>query len=205
MPPLCGSAIFRSIQFSWYEGLYSYCEKENHPLKQTIPFTGGIQYRVILGGMFAGLGRAIIECPVEYAKVRRQTNQNWVVRDVYTGLSAQLPRTVGLLTFYYIMVDSLRRNTDFFKSKVGSFLCGGISATLSFCIVWPFETIKNHIQSGREKGGFYENINTAKKLGVKGLYRGMLPGALSIFSRSGVAFMAMSWFHVKMTEWGFRD
>lgn len=39
-----------------------------------ITFTGEIQYRVIFGGMLAGFGKAMIECPVEYAKVRRQTN-----------------------------------------------------------------------------------------------------------------------------------
>ena len=34
-----------------------------------IPFTGGIQTRVIVGGIAASTARAIIETPLEYAKV----------------------------------------------------------------------------------------------------------------------------------------
>ena len=34
-----------------------------------IPFSGGLQTRVILGGIVASTARAIIETPLEYAKV----------------------------------------------------------------------------------------------------------------------------------------
>ena len=39
--------------------------------KKTIPFTNGIQYRVLFGGLTAGFVRAMVECPFEYAKVKR--------------------------------------------------------------------------------------------------------------------------------------
>lgn len=48
IPPLIGSTIFRGLQFSIYDSIYSYCEKKNK-LKQEIPFTG-IQLRILLGG-----------------------------------------------------------------------------------------------------------------------------------------------------------
>ncbi len=34
-----------------------------------IPFSGGLQYRVVLGGIVASSARAVIETPLEYAKV----------------------------------------------------------------------------------------------------------------------------------------
>jgi solute carrier family 25 carnitine/acylcarnitine transporter 20/29 len=41
IPPFIGSTIFRSIQFSAFEAVYTKCE--SHPnLKESIPFTGGI-------------------------------------------------------------------------------------------------------------------------------------------------------------------
>jgi hypothetical protein len=36
-----------------------------------IPGSGGIQYRVLFGGLIAGTARSLIECPFEYAKVKR--------------------------------------------------------------------------------------------------------------------------------------
>ena len=72
VPPFIGSTIFRSLQFSAYEAVYTKCE--THPnTKKTIPFTGGVQVRVILGAMASATARAIVECPFEYAKVKRQT------------------------------------------------------------------------------------------------------------------------------------
>ena len=37
--------------------------------RHEIPLTGGLQYRVIAGGIIASTARAIIETPLEYAKV----------------------------------------------------------------------------------------------------------------------------------------
>ena len=42
-------------------------------MKKTIPFTMGLEYRVFAAGILASVSRAILECPFEYAKVRRQT------------------------------------------------------------------------------------------------------------------------------------
>ena len=36
-----------------------------------IPGTGGIEIRVIVGGLLSALARSLVECPFEYAKVRR--------------------------------------------------------------------------------------------------------------------------------------
>ena len=36
-----------------------------------IPYTGGLEPRTILGGFNAGLVRSVLECPFEYAKIKR--------------------------------------------------------------------------------------------------------------------------------------
>ena len=72
VPPLWGSAIYRSAQFSFYQAHYIYCEEHDYKsLMKEIPFSGGIQWRVLTGGILGGSARAIIECPIEYSKVRR--------------------------------------------------------------------------------------------------------------------------------------
>jgi solute carrier family 25 carnitine/acylcarnitine transporter 20/29 len=44
--------------------------------KKHIPLTNGLEFRVIAGGTMAGTCRALIETPLEYAKVKnQQTNK----------------------------------------------------------------------------------------------------------------------------------
>ena len=42
--------------------------------KFQIPFTFGIEARVILGGIISGACRSIIECPLDYTKVNIYDN-----------------------------------------------------------------------------------------------------------------------------------
>lgn len=68
--PLVGSIIFRSLQFSVFESVFTYF-KDNKTLTKEIPYTLGLQPRVIAGGVCAALVRSVIECPFEYAKVKK--------------------------------------------------------------------------------------------------------------------------------------
>jgi hypothetical protein len=42
-------------------------------MTRKIPATGGMEMRTFVSGTIAGIFRAILECPFEYAKVKRQT------------------------------------------------------------------------------------------------------------------------------------
>jgi solute carrier family 25 carnitine/acylcarnitine transporter 20/29 len=77
-----GSGIYRSIQFSAFEATYTLMD--THFGKIQIPLTNGLQVRVICGGIMSGTMRAIIETPLEYAKIKRQTGHNWKFKDSYT-------------------------------------------------------------------------------------------------------------------------
>lgn len=55
-----------------------------------IPYTSGVQSRVLYAGFVAALARALIESPIEYAKVARQVEQGWKMKDVYKGFGMQL-------------------------------------------------------------------------------------------------------------------
>ena len=70
MPPFIGSVIFRSMQFTVYEIVHTKMDS-NPSMKETIPFSGGIEWRVFYGGFTAGTVRSLLECPFEYAKVKR--------------------------------------------------------------------------------------------------------------------------------------
>lgn len=206
IPPFFGSITFRSLQFSVHEATYGYLEKYEL-LKTEIPGTLGLQVRVILGGMAASVVRSVIECPVEYVKVKRQTGQSWEYRGIYKGFSALYSRTTCMLVTALSIIDSLRRNTNWYQHWWGQFLVGGVSASLSWILIWPIENVKNIIQAETKGVG----ITMKEKIkwifnthGISGLYRGMIPGITGIFLRNGVSMYCMQLTNRKIADYGFR-
>ncbi|XP_064477054.1 mitochondrial substrate carrier family protein L-like isoform X1 [Ornithodoros turicata] len=208
VPPLIGSGIYRSAQFAVFEAMYTYLD--SHTMKTEIPLTAGLQIRVVVGGVIASTARAIIECPLEYAKISRQIGRTWTLRKVYTGFGVTWIRTVGLMTSYFIFVDSGRRNFNeyFQRPLLGPFLISGLAATAAWWIVWPFEYMKSQVQGHygqnmsllqrmshvyREKGGFFA------------MYRGIVPGSIRSFVANGTSMIVMSWAQRKVTQLGLRD
>lgn len=209
IPPILGGSLFRSAQFAAFEALYTKLDK--HPIyAHSIPFTAGLEPRIILGGIASGTARAIVECPFEYSKVQRQTGQSWKVGNMYQGFKVLWIRSVGLMTTYFTMVDFFRRNTKAYKHQYGIFFMNGLCACFGFIAIWPFEVAKNHIQSLQK----VEEKHTVKEILKKriqkdgiihGIYRGSLPGLLSVYIRNGVAMMVMIEAQKLITYFGFRN
>lgn len=208
IPPLWGSGIFRSAQFAVFEAAYTAADK-SAALKREIPGTSGLQPRVVLAGVCASTARAIVETPLEYAKVRRQTGQSWRFKSLYTGFGVTWTRTMGLMTTYFILLDTQRRNApDLFSSPIiGPFLASGISATLAWWIVWPLEYMKSQVQSqfGAKISTVQRLKAVARDVGFFGLYRGLAPGSIRSFLANGCAMVVMATAQKKVTEWGLRD
>lgn len=83
------------------------------------PIALGVQRWVVLAGLIGGVGRAVLECPFEYTKVRRQTGASWSLKHVYTGIEVCLCRNIGLLVIFFSLLDAVRRKTKFFETKLG--------------------------------------------------------------------------------------
>ena len=72
LPPFMGSVVYRSVQFSVFEACYTRWAS-NKTLCQEIPYMMGLEWRTLFAGIAGGSARSFIECPFEYAKVKRQT------------------------------------------------------------------------------------------------------------------------------------
>jgi solute carrier family 25 carnitine/acylcarnitine transporter 20/29 len=208
IPPLFGSGIYRSTQFGAYEATYTYLG--NHSCgRYEIPFSGGLQVRVIGGGIAGGTIRAIIETPLEYAKIRQQTQQSWQLRHMYSGLGVTWLRSVGLLTSFFIIFDTTRRHfpDTFSRPILGPYLSGSISATFAWWVVWPLEYMKSQVQAD-----YGQNIPVLQRMrnvirakgGIVGLYRGIGPGTLRSFVANGPSLIVYIAWQRKVTEWGLR-
>ena len=60
----------------------------------------------------SGTIRSLLECPFEYAKVKRQTSQQWHFKEIYKGFSNLYPRSTCVMLTFFITVDSFKRNTN---------------------------------------------------------------------------------------------
>ncbi len=51
--------------------------------RDELPHTHGVQVRVVGAAVAAATVRSVLECPIEFAKVARQTGQDWKLNQVY--------------------------------------------------------------------------------------------------------------------------
>ena len=131
LPPLLGSAAFRGVQFSAYSGGFSWAERQPL-LSSDIPLTGGLHLSVVFGAMTGALARSAIESPLDYMKVRRMTNQSYLLLTsipaptsfatllphlttrqfihLYSGFVPTFLRTSLLFTAFFSLVDTSVRH-----------------------------------------------------------------------------------------------
>lgn len=208
VPPLLGSSVYRSAQFAVFEAVFTRTQELGLD-KATVPGSGGLAYATVLAGACGASARAVIESPIEYAKVKRQTGQVWRVSEAYQGFFMQYPRTVGMMTFIFCSVDSVRRWTggEALRRPHLQFLTWGGVSVLGFWVIWPLETLKNQVQAGMSVDGVAKPTlrqRVAFMGGPLGLYRGILPGSISVFLRNGTAAVVMGFMNRKISEKGLR-
>jgi solute carrier family 25 carnitine/acylcarnitine transporter 20/29 len=208
VPPLCGSSCYRSTQFAVFEAVYTRM-KELEMDKRTVPYSGGLAWATVLAGACGASARSVIESPIEYAKVKRQTGQTWKFGEIYQGFFVQWPRTGGMMTFIFCAVDSVRRWSEgrALSTPAGQFVTWGSCSMLGFWFIWPLETLKNQVQAGTVIEGVEQPTlrqRVAALGGPLGLYRGIVPGSISVFCRNGTAAIVMGYANKKIAEKGWR-
>lgn len=194
LPPLFGSSVFRAIQFSVYGGAYRYLGDEpgvKEYATRTIPYTGGLQYRVLAAGVAASTARSFIETPLELVKVRRQLNQSWQVSELMKGFTVTWVRTIGLMCTFFVMVDTLERRVPWVVEQpiLGPFIKGGICATVSWWVIWPFESVKSQIQGNTQgpKSILPRLVWCVQNYGIRSLFRGIVPGTCRSIVANGAS------------------
>lgn len=104
-------------------------------------------------------------------------------------------RTLGLMTTFFVLVDSGRRHfpDQFNKPFIGPFLASGIAGTLAWWLIWPIERMKAQVQGGMdpELSVRRRMMKIIKLDGPLGLYRGILPGSLRSFFANGFSMVVM--------------
>ena len=191
LPIVMSTGLQKSALFSANAGARRACEESGIPaLTQPIPFTGGLSPALLVGGLAAGTARAVVETPFELAKVRYQTGGGvGQLSELYTGAGATWARGTLMLTSFFVMCDYSEKAAPELMSRplLGGFLKGGVCATLAWAVAWPIEVAKN-LKQGAD-GSRLSTLAIVRQLaasdGLRGLYRGFLPGALRSFVANG--------------------
>ena len=196
-----GSAVYRSAQFAVFETLHGRLADVPALRQPLLPAVSEMEARTPLAGMAGATARTLLEQPIEYAKVKGQVGQQWVLGEIYQGALLQWARSGPMMTFWFCTMEACKRQ-GLTESQLGAFVSSGGAALVGFWIVWPFETLKNQAQAGL-KGPIADKIRALG--GVTGLYRGILPGSLSVFLRNGAAMVVMRHANQKLVELGLKD
>ena len=130
---------------------------------------------------------------------------------MYTGFTVTWMRTVGLMTTYFVLVDSYRRFFPelFAQPLIGPFLMSGVAATLGWWVVWPLEYMKSQVQGsyGNQSQSLLGRMRgvVREKGGVLALYRGIGPGTIRSFLANGTSMIVMQYAQRMVSRMGLRE
>lgn len=211
-----GSSLFRSAQLSIFEAIHSRFDRNNLTDKNyekyftyEIPYTKGLEVRTVVAGLACGVGRALVECPFEFVKVRKQTQKKINVKHIYQGIWPLTLRNSLMMCLGMSMLDSIRRNTNAWSSSFGIFMASGICSLFAHLIIWPIEVYKNYQMASEKKD--LVNMHKVIKINIStyglfgGLFRGVLPGLISSVMRNGIALIIFQKTQRFITQSGLRD
>lgn len=203
VPILASTSIQKSALFAAYAGGRRVTEESGiGMLTQPIPLTGGLKPSIIVGGIASGTARAIVETPFELAKVRTQTGGSFraasgvlslaQLKELYTGAFETWGRGTLMLTSFFVMCDYTEKvmPDQLSNPVVGGLFKGGVCATAAWAVAWPLEVVKSKVQCsestwrGQSTTAILSDI--VRTDGMRGLYRGFLPGAARSFVANGV-------------------
>ena len=202
LPPLLGSAVFRSLQMSSFAATVAALRDSPWATRTDVPGFAGLQPRVLVASGVATTLRSVIETPLEVLKVRRQCGTPYalagttplaVARDLSTGFCLTWARLYIAMSTFFVLIDHTERHyPGLWDRPGGSFMKGSFCATSGWVLAWPLELAKNLAQSGlhARSSAFARLQAIVRERGLAGMYRGLGPGLLRSVIGNGAAVTA---------------
>ena len=160
---------------------------------------GVVESHIVLAGMCGGLGRAVVEGPTEFFKIRQQIVAQWSYREALSGLGVTMGRNTGLVSAFVVYMDLLRPYLG-----DSPFVYGATCSNLAWLTVWPFDVVKTQRQSGRHPGvSALALLSNAARDGA--LFRGLLPGLVRSSIANGTSMVVYKKVHAELSRLAGRD
>lgn len=203
--PLWGSAVYRSIMISTYELGYTYFESLEPSSPWKVELLGVVRPGVVVSAIGCSACRAVVEAPIEQAKVMQQTGRAIELdpRKLYRGFADQTSRTTVMLLCIFVPYDYVKRKTRLFTDYglLGQWIVVTSVCAFGYTIGWPLETLKNLSQAGLPRPHATLSERLEYLGGPRHLWRGAAPGIVGGGFRNGMAMLAMNGIANPLATW----
>jgi len=215
LPLLIGGSVMRSAQFGVSAKARELLETYQVPSYRLF---NTLDSNVILAGIAGGLGRAMVEIPTDFLKIRKQVQQDAkgritfdiIKKNLLDGSLVTMGRNTVLFSSFIIYIDLSKQACS--AGLVPKFLCnedssglspfakGAICANLAWLTCWPMDVLKTQRQSGNfntETSAlelFKENMKQGK------LFRGLMPGLVRSSLANGSSMVVYEAVHKNLSN-----
>lgn len=214
LPLMLGGSIMRSAQFGVSAKAREVLEETDFP--RYVAFNT-LDSNVLLAGIAGGVGRATIEIPTDFLKIRRQIIKDlnakmdfsMLKKNLMDGSLVTFGRNTILFSSFIVYVDLSKQACT--AGLIPKFLCneestgltpfakGALCANLAWLTCWPFDVIKTQRQSGNFAPGIgaIELLRENMKQGK--LFRGLVPGLVRSTFANGSSMVVYETVHTHLS------
>lgn len=214
LPLLVGGSFMRSAQFGVSAKAREVLEKNNFPRYTFM----NIDSNVLLAGISGGVGRAIVEIPTDFLKIRRQVQKDsktkmsfaLIKKNILDGSMVTFGRNTILFASFIVYVDLAKQacsagmvpkilcNED--STNLTPFAKGAICSNFAWLSCWPFDVVKTQ----RQSGNFNPNISAIQLLKENAkqgkLMRGLVPGLIRSSIANGSSMVVYETVHTHLSR-----
>ena len=194
-PLVLGGTFMRSAQFGCNDLARDALRDSGLPRHKIL---GVVDTHVVLAGMCGGVGRALVEGPTEYVKVRQQLASSWAPRDALSGMGVTLARNTGLFATFCVWIDVTK------PLGLWPFFSGALCSNLAWLTLWPLDVVKTQRQSGKYAGASALTLLRAA-YDTGSLYRGLLPGLVRSSLANGTSMVVYKRVHAALSDAAGRE
>jgi len=193
LPLVIGGSAMRSAQFGVSAKAKELLEKNNFPRFKAF---NTLDSNILLAGIAGGFGRACLEIPTDFLKIRRQVQSDLkakmdfatVRKSLFDGSSITFARNTILFSSFILYIDLSKQacaaglvpsslcNED--STGLDPFAKGAICANMAWITCWPIDVAKTQRQSGNYDActSSFDLLRDNMRQGK--FFRGLSPGLI---------------------------
>jgi solute carrier family 25 carnitine/acylcarnitine transporter 20/29 len=215
LPLMIGGSAMRSAQFGVSSKAKELLETNNFPRYKAF---NTLDSNILVAGIAGGFGRAVVEIPTDFLKIRRQVQRDLktkmdfatIRKSLFDGSSITFARNTVLFSSFIIYIDlskqlvaaglvpSILCNDD--SSGLTPFAKGAICANLAWITSWPMDVGKTQRQSGNfdANASAFELLKDNLKQGK--FFRGLIPGLIRSSLANGSSMVVYEAVHSHLSK-----
>jgi hypothetical protein len=116
--------------------------------------------------------------------------KNIQIKNLYKGISIELPKTIvstgSYMGSYYYLREKFNKENSLYKAPV----IGIISSIICWSIIFPFDTIRNDLQTTKNIGLKKLILDRNKQYGLLNFYKGITPVFIRTIPSSAAGMLA---------------